>query len=730
MFAFVNEPDSDYFCPVCQDLLTEPFQPDCGHHLCRSCHDRLLKMKKVECPTCREVNALNNARLDKYLERKVNNLKVRCMYHREGCKWVGEVRYLHDHLDNCATACPLGCDSCVHRKKLKDHKSLHCPNRLISCKNCDYYNTFTIVTKKHYPICPWSPVDCPNNCQVRSLKQSELQQHLSVCSDQLVDCPSTGCYIRLPRREMKLHSLQQHNLVLEETNQTVAITLPAKASSQYLYNQVPLEFVIPNITSLIEANAVWSSPSFFTHENGYKFYIEVYPNAYPKVEKSHLEVYVRLVKSDNDRDLVWPFEGSFVFEVINWKAEKQNVLATIDFNRYTDPDGSCTSRVCEDDYHANRALMTRFNLDFEIDTDYLNDDCLHLKVVDVAVYSTPLLSKTPLWQTTTQSVCVFTLTEFSKRKQLNNKCYSPPFYSHPHGYKLCLIVYANGGDDYKGTHISIFAFLMRGDYDNNLKWPFEGNVTIELLNWNENSHHYRGGIISFDIISDFNDCVSRTRVTDRRYSCGACGVLDFIPHSSLLCNPDTNTEYLQDDCLHLRVVDVAVYSTPLLSKTPSWQDPHTATQSVCEFTLTEFTKRKQLNIDFYCPPFYTNGYRMVIQVRVIGEQNTETHVSVYVFLMKGVHDGDLDWPFKGEVTVELINWRENQGHLSSTILFNQHTDSNCASRVVERDISQYGWGNCDEVFFHSSLPFNPVTNTEYLQDDCLRFRVREVRLHK
>ena len=121
---------------------------------------------------------------------------------------------------------------------------------------------------------------------------------------------------------------------------------------------------------------------------------------------------------------------------------------------------------------------------------------------------------------------------------------------------------------------------------------------------------------------------------------------------------------------------------------------------------------------------------MVIQVRVNGEQNTaEIHVSVYVFFMKRVYDSDLDWPFKGEVIVELINWREDQGHLSSTIVYNQHTDSKCASRVVERGISQYGWGNCKDVFPHSSLPFNPVTNTEYLQDDCLRFRVI-VTVHK
>ena len=63
---------------------------------------------------------------------------------------------------------------------------------------------------------------------------------------------------------------------------------------------------------------------------------------------------------------------------------------------------------------------------------------------------------------------------------------------------------------------------------------------------------------------------------------------------------------------NLRVVDVAVYSTPLLSKTPSWQDPHTATQSVCDFTLTEFTKRKQYNNAYYSPPFYSHphGYKL------------------------------------------------------------------------------------------------------------------------
>ena len=574
-----------------------------------------LKFKRSNALYIHAANLMHStmlARLDKYLKRKVNNLKVHCEHHKEGCEWVGEVRYLQDHLDHCTIACSLGCGSYICRSNLKEHKSLHCPNRLISCKNCDYYNTFIIVTEKHYPICPWSPVDCPNHCLVESLKQSELQQHLNECSYQLVDCPSTGCCVHLPRGEMKLHTLQQHNLVLEENNQAVAIIpLSTRASPQYLYNQVPLEFIIPNITKLIKANAVWNSASFFTHKNGYRFYIEVHPNAYgsPNVQESHFAFYARLMKNEHDSDLEWPFEGSFVFEIVDWRVEKKNVLAKIDFNRYTDPDGSCTSRVAEGECYATRALISHSILNFDT---YLQDDCLRLRVVDVAVYSTPLLSKTPSWQdphTATQSVCDFTLTEFTKRKKLNNEHYSPPFYSHPHGYKLCLRVYSNCGDDFKGTHISIFVCLMRGDHDNNLKWPFEGDIIIELLNWNENGHHYRGEIISFNRISDSDICASR--VNDREYSPGACGVLSFISHSSLLHNPATNTEYLQDDCLRMRVVDVAVYSTPLLSKTLSWQDPHTAIQSVCDFTLTEFTKRMQLNNDYYCPPFYTHTHMAI-----------------------------------------------------------------------------------------------------------------------
>ena len=48
----------------------------------------------------------------------------------------------------------------------------------------------------------------------------------------------------------------------------------------------------------------------------------------------------------------------------------------------------------------------------------------------------------------------------------------PPFFTHPHGYRLCLQVFPNGYRRGKGTHVSLFMYVMQGPFDSLLKWPF------------------------------------------------------------------------------------------------------------------------------------------------------------------------------------------------------------------------------------------------------------------
>ncbi|NXK29443.1 TRAF2 factor, partial [Arenaria interpres] len=66
--------------------------------------------------------------------------------------------------------------------------------------------------------------------------------------------------------------------------------------------------------------------------------------------------------------------------------------------------------------------------------------------------------------------------------------YSPAFYTAKYGYKVCLRVYLNGDGSGKGTHVSLFFVVMKGDYDALLPWPFRHKVTFMLLDQNNREH--------------------------------------------------------------------------------------------------------------------------------------------------------------------------------------------------------------------------------------------------
>ena len=213
---------------------------------------------------------------------------------------------------------------------------------MISCENCSYYNTFTIVTEKHYPICRLSPVNCPNYlCPIAGLRRYQLEQHLNECNHKLMDCPNTGYSVRLLRGDMKLHTLQQHGLVLEQTKQAIAIT-PATVSPQYLYNQAPMEFVISNFYVMKKE---WFSSPFYTHNRGYNFCLVVHSTSDSRSNCSYVSVYAALMRGEYDEELEWPFEGDIRVEIVNWKEDKNHYAKTIAFNRYYDLDGKITSRV-------------------------------------------------------------------------------------------------------------------------------------------------------------------------------------------------------------------------------------------------------------------------------------------------------------------------------------------------------------------------------------------------
>ncbi|XP_043536609.1 TNF receptor-associated factor 3-like [Chiloscyllium plagiosum] len=81
---------------------------------------------------------------------------------------------------------------------------------------------------------------------------------------------------------------------------------------------------------------------------------------------------------------------------------------------------------------------------------------------------------------------IWKIRDYARRKQeaVSGKTlslYSQPFYSSSFGYKMCARVYLNGDGMGKGTHLSLFFVVMRGEYDPLLPWPFKQKVTLTLL---------------------------------------------------------------------------------------------------------------------------------------------------------------------------------------------------------------------------------------------------------
>ena len=144
----------------------------------------------------------------------------------------------------------------------------------------------------------------------------------------------------------------------------------------------------------------------------------------------------------------------------------------------------------------------------------------------------------------------FTMTNFSARKK-DDDWFSAPLFSHPGGYKMCLKVCANGFGSGKGTHVSVYVRLMQGEFDDQLQWPFRGNITVQLLNQRGDGEmgHDAGTIHYNDSVPDSD----AGRVVGRERAATGQGYPRFTAHTDLAYNATNNTEYLLNDCLRFRV---------------------------------------------------------------------------------------------------------------------------------------------------------------------------------
>ena len=146
---------------------------------------------------------------------------------------------------------------------------------------------------------------------------------------------------------------------------------------------------------------------------------------------------------------------------------------------------------------------------------------------------------------------------------------------------------------------------------------------------------------------------------------------------------------------------------------------------VCPVTLhIGFDGKKRLNnIQRYSDPFFSHdkGYKMCLQVDTV---RSNTHLSVYLHLMKGPLDDELTWPLRGKFEVKLLNQISDCEHYSLALVYGDHIKDDYAAGRVKHGNKARGWGYTK---FISKEDLRKVTPTcQYLKDDCIFLQVSKL----
>ena len=137
--------------------------------------------------------------------------------------------------------------------------------------------------------------------------------------------------------------------------------------------------------------------------------------------------------------------------------------------------------------------------------------------------------------------------------------------------------------------------------------------------------------------------------------------------------------------------------------------------------MTQYSTHKKNSDQWHSTPFYTGpeGYKLCIRVDSNGfSTGTGTHVSVFVCLMSGEYDSRLVLPFRGDITIQLVNYK-NVKHHEEIVHFNNASAAGDKAAKV-----------CGRHKFISHTDVESSTSTRrYIDNNSLTFRITKIAVY-
>ena len=460
-FDYVERPSEDFFCPVSLELLLEPqLTSCCGHHLSLEAATRLQREGKA-CPLCNGTQW--SAMLDKYHRRRVHEVLVRCWHTDNGCAWVGEVNDLKRHADVCE-------------------------KRPWECQYCALKCMYGEGEEKHWPACLKFPEPCPNRCEVGSVERCNMEQHRSVCSLEPVACEMKefGCSVVVSRKELATHMKES-----ELQHLTAMTVLNLRLSRQLQQDSTERDREMTNLqTDILNEQKRMQTGMKIEQKQS-----QTEMNRKISQLQSEMRTKIEEVK------LLFPSLRQQLQQEATERDKKTALLQRQEMTSLKQVQAEM-KQVQVEMNHKISQLQTEMSRKMTFVQSEVETSIEGLKQVLEGVNKSGREERrqssdhvqeaqSPVEQQQTvlnNGSEVFTFAQYSQHKAKGSNCEvdSVPFYTHYHGYKFKLRItyYASPRND-----IGADLYLMKGEYDSQLKWPLKVKVRLDLLNQAGGHYH-------------------------------------------------------------------------------------------------------------------------------------------------------------------------------------------------------------------------------------------------
>ena len=516
-YHFINSPPDDVVCPLCLDIVEEPYQfTCCGQHICKKCKDKFKQQATTtrtntsrqtrKCPMCRQ--SKYSMLPDKYFERNtLNKLLIWCS---EGCGQEIELGRLKSHLSQCPCIeldCPNGCGLKVQGQYMAEHKE-KCPKRPFICCYCKYQSTYEVVVNEHHPVCDKYLMICPNKCSEDEIERGLLPDHLENCPDQVLECEFShvGCHEKIRRCDLSKHQSEQgsyHN----------ALYFKVIYESLQMTNKMKDELLQEKDKQLQEKDAQLLEKDKELKEmlrrleekdEGVVKKFKKLKEAMEHKDKQLLEIGQQLIDKDKDLQEQLVKKDKELEKTVQ---QKNQLLSE------KDKEISWRDKQLRDKDDKMHTILNRFSK-------------LQSRVVGDTVLSVGMIN-------------------FKDKKNHAVQWFSPCYFTRPFGYRMCFQVNFHYCF-FPHESLCVYSHMMIGPYDDHLLWPFTGKLIVRLLDQCGDDH--------YDYFFDYTKGNKGKRVRDAERGEYMASQSSYLPFSQLHYNPFTNCKYLENDCLFFSVI--------------------------------------------------------------------------------------------------------------------------------------------------------------------------------